>query len=172
MVREALVEHEQHEQDGKRRGTAGWDFVHVAIDDATRLAYAGVLSDEKAGTAIGFLRRAIEFFKRHGVTVERVMTDNGSAYKSHRFRDMLAEAGIRHKRTRPYTPRTNGKAERFIQTSLREWIYARPFETSLDRTAAMPAWLCNYNSKRPHSALGGQPPISRLTKDNLLGNDN
>jgi transposase InsO family protein len=153
-----------------KRGT-GWEALHVAIDDASRLAYTEILPDEKTTSATAFLARALAFFARHGVTVERVMTDNGSAYKSHRFRDMLAEAGIRHKRTRPYTPRTNGKAERFIQTSLREWIYARPFETSLDRTAAMPAWLCNYNSKRPHSALGGKPPISRLTKDNLLGND-
>ncbi len=118
--------------------------------------------DEKTTSATAFLARARAFFARHGVTVERVTTDNGSAYKSHRFRDMLAEAGIRHKRTRPYTPRTNGKAERFIKTSLREWIYARPFETSLDRTAAMPAWLCSYKSKRPHSALGGIPPISRF----------
>jgi len=99
------------------------------------------------------------------------MTDNGSAYKSHLFRNTLAQRGIRHKRTKPYTPRTNGKAERFIQTSLREWIYAMPFETSSQRIAAMPAWLCDYNSRRPHAALSGKPPISRLTGDNLCGND-
>jgi transposase InsO family protein len=99
------------------------------------------------------------------------MTDNGSAYKSCAFRTALSNAGIRHKRTRPYTPRTNGKAERLIQTSLREWAYAAPYDTSTQRAEAMPAWLCNYNSRRPHSALGGQPPISRLPKDNVLGND-
>jgi transposase InsO family protein len=98
------------------------------------------------------------------------MTDNGSAYKSHLFRAALAARGIRHKRTCPYTPRTNGKAERFIQTSLREWIYATPFETSSRRTAAMPAWLTDYNTRRPHTALGGRPPISKL-KDNVLGNN-
>ena len=99
------------------------------------------------------------------------MTDNGSAYKSRSFREALAKAGVKHKRTRPYTPRTNGKAERFIQTSLREWAYASPYQSSNERTQAMPAWLCDYNSRRPHSALGGKPPLSRLSKDNLLGND-
>jgi transposase InsO family protein len=153
-----------------KRGT-GWEALHVAIDDASRLAYTEILPDEKKTSATAFLERALVFFLRHGVTVERVMTDNGSAYKSHLFRDTLAKAGIRHKRTRPYTPRTNGKAERFIQTSLREWIYAAPFESSAQRQAAMPAWLCDYNSQRPHSALGGKPPIARLNKDNVLGND-
>ena len=153
-----------------KRGT-GWEALHVAIDDASRLAYTEILPDEKKTSATAFLERALVFFARHGVAVERVMTDNGSAYKSHLFRDTLAAAGIRHKRTRPYTPRTNGKAERFIQTSLREWIYATPFETSNDRTAAMPAWLRDYNSRRPHSALGGKPPTSKLNKDNVLGND-
>lgn len=100
------------------------------------------------------------------------MTDNGSAYKSHLFRNALTERGIRHKRTRPYTPRTNGKAERFIQTTLREWLYASPYASSDARTAAMAPWLCAYNSRRPHAALGRRPPISRLPKDNLLGNDN
>jgi transposase InsO family protein len=153
-----------------KRGT-GWEALHVAIDDASRLAYTEILPDEKKTSATAFLERALGFFERHGVAVERVMTDNGSAYKSHLFRDMLAARAIRHKRTRPYTPRTNGKAERFIQTSLREWIYATPFETSSQRTPAMPAWLCDYNSHRPHSALGGKPPITRLNKDNVLGND-
>jgi transposase InsO family protein len=159
----------QSSKRGKGWGT-GWEALHVAIDDASRLAYTEILPDEKKASATAFLERALAFFERHGVTVERVMTDNGSAYKSHLFRDTLAAAGIRHKRTRPYTPRTNGKAERFIQTSLREWIYATPFETSNDRTAAMPAWLCDYNTTRPHSALGGKPPISKLT-DKVRDND-
>lgn len=169
-----------HRITGNRRGQSnrrargeglGWEALHVAIDDASRLAYTEILPDEKKTSATAFLERALVFFSRHGLTVERVMTDNGSAYKSHLFRAALADRGIRHKRTRPYTPRTNGKAERFIQTSLREWIYAAPFETSSQRTEAMPAWLCDYNSRRPHSALGGKPPISRLSKDNVLGND-
>jgi transposase InsO family protein len=148
----------------------GWEALHVAIDDASRLAYTEILPDEKKTSATAFLERAIGFFERHGVMVERVMTDNGSAYKSYLFRNALIARGIGHKRTRPYTPRTNGKAERFIQTSLREWLYAKPFASSAQRTAAMPAWLCDYNNQRPHSALGGKPPISKLT-DNLRGND-
>lgn len=153
-----------------KRGT-GWEALHVAIDDHSRLAYTEILPDEKKTSATAFLERALVFFQRYGVTVERVMTDNGAAYKSHLFRDTLAAKGIKHKRTRPYTPRTNGKAERFIQTSLREWLYASPYESSAHRTAAMPAWLCDYNNRRPHAALGGKPPIARLTKDNVLGND-
>jgi len=160
---------DRHGQSSKR-GT-GWEALHVAIDDASRLAYTEILPDEKKTSATAFLERALVFFERHGVKVERVMTDNGSAYRSFLFRETLAAKRIAHKRTRPYTPRTNGKAERFIQTSLREWIYASPFESSHHRTAAMPAWLCDYNSKRPHSALGGNPPITRLPKDNVLGND-
>lgn len=159
----------QSSKRGKGWGT-GWEALHVAIDDASRLAYTEILPDEKKTSATAFLLRALVFFERHGVRVERVMTDNGSAYKSHVFRAALAARGIRHKRTRPYTPRTNGKAERFIQTSLREWIYATPFETSSRRTAAMPAWLCDYNTRRPHTALGGRPPISKLA-DNLRDND-
>lgn len=159
----------QSSKRGKGWGT-GWEALHVAIDDASRLAYTEILPDEKKTSATAFLERALVFFERHGINVERVMTDNGSAYKSHLFRKALADRGIRHKRTRPYTPRTNGKAERFIQTSLREWIYASAFETSARRTAAMPAWLCDYNTRRPHAALGGRPPISKLT-DNLRDND-
>jgi transposase InsO family protein len=164
-----------HRITGDRRGQSnkrgtGWEALHVAIDDASRLAYTEILPDEKKESATAFLERALAFFERHGVRVERVMTDNGSAYKSHRFTAALAARSIRHKRTRPYTPRTNGKAERFIQTSLREWIYATAFETSASRTAAMPAWLTDYNTARPHAALGGKPPISKLT-DNLRGND-
>jgi transposase InsO family protein len=154
----------------KSRG-AGWDFLHVCVDDASRLAFTQILPDERKESAILFLDRALAWFTGLGVKVERVMTDNGSAYRSHRFAEAIADAGLKHKRTRPYTPRTNGKAERFIQTCLREWAYAEPFHSSTERTAAMPAWLCTYNSRRPHTALKGQPPISRLTKDNLLGND-
>jgi transposase InsO family protein len=169
-----------HRITGDRRGQSGrrargegigWEALHIAIDDASRLAYTEILPDEKKTSATAFLERALVFFERHGVSVERVMTDNGAAYKSHLFRQTLAAKAIRHKRTKPYTPRTNGKAERFIQTSLREWIYASPFETSDQRAAAMPAWLCDYNSKRPHAALGGKPPISRLETDNVRGND-
>jgi transposase InsO family protein len=164
-----------HRITGDRRGQSskrgiGWEALHVAIDDASRLAYTELLPDERKESAIAFLSRARAWFQSHGVAVERIMTDNGSAYKSRAFRAALSEAGIRHKRTRPYTPRTNGKAERFIQTSLREWAYATPYRSSAERAAAMPAWLCSYNSRRPHSALGGKPPISRL-KDNLLGNN-
>jgi transposase InsO family protein len=153
-----------------KRGT-GWEHLHVAIDDHSRLAYTELLPNEKKESAIGFLDRALAWYERHGVSVEGVMTDNGSAYRSHAFRDALADKAITHKRTRPYTPRTNGKAERFIQTSLREWAYAAPFESSAERAAAMPTWLCEYNRNRPHSALKGKPPITRLNKDNLLGND-
>lgn len=129
----------QSSKRGKGWGT-GWEALHVAIDDASRLAYTEILPDEKKTSATAFLERALVFFARHGIQVERVMTDNGSAYKSHLFRKAPADRGIRHKRTRPYTPRTKGKAERFIQTSLREWIYASAFETSAGRTAAMPTW--------------------------------
>jgi transposase InsO family protein len=165
-----------HRITGDRRGQSnkrgtGWEHLHVAIDDHSRLAYTELLPDEKTESALGFLARALAWYERHGVGVEGVMTDNGSAYRSHAFRDALAAKAITHKRTRPYTPRTNGKAERFIQTSLREWAYATPFESSAERARAMPAWLCAYNHSRPHSALNGKPPISRLGKENLLVND-
>ena len=152
----------------RKRGT-GWECLHVAVDDASRLAYTEVLADEKKATACAFMSRALAWFARNGVVVERVMSDNGSAYKSHDFRDLLAKAGLRHIRTRPYTPRTNGKAERFIQTSLREWLYAIPYASSTERTAAMPDWIDNYNLERPHSAHNGLPPFTKL--NNLLGND-
>lgn len=115
----------------------GWEFVHVAIDGASRLAYTELLNDERKESAVAFTARAIDWFAGYGVTVERIMTDNGSAYRSHAFRDLLCERAVKHKRTRPYTPRTNGKAERFIQSSLREWAYARPFHSSSERAAAM-----------------------------------
>ena len=148
-----------------KRGT-GWEYVHVAIDDASRLAYTELLPNERKESAVAFTSRAIDWFARHGVSVERVMTDNGSAYRSHAYRDLLAGRSIKHKRTRPYTPRTNGKAERFIQTSLREWAYAQPFETSADRAQAMLPWLTDYNTSRPHAALDGKPPLSRISSRN------
>ena len=151
-------------RNGKPFRPAGWEFVHVAIDDHTRLAYAEVLTDEKGPTAVGFLRRALEFFARHGVRVERVMTDNGSPYVSHVHAAACRELGIRHLRTRPYRPRTNGKAERLIQTLLREWAYGRVFQHSTERTAALEPWLTHYNFTRPHGALSHKPPGSRLTE--------
>ncbi len=145
-----------------KRGT-GWEYLHVAVDDASRLAHTELLTSERKESAVAFTARTIAVFAAHGVPVERIMSDNGSAYRSFAFRDLLAAHGIAHKRTRPYTPRTNGKAERFIQTCLREWAYARAFHTSADRAAAMPLRLTDYNFCRPHSALGGKPPISRIT---------
>jgi len=156
--------------DGRRIGDAGWEFVHVAIDDHSRLAYAEVLVDEKATSAGGFLQRAIEFFAGHGISVERVMTDNGSPYRSTLHAQLCRQLAIRHIRTQPYRPRTNGKAERFIQTLLREWAYSRPFQTSHHRTAALEPWLVHYNFTRTHGALSHKPPASRLT--NLARNYN
>jgi transposase InsO family protein len=153
----------------RNRGV-GWECLHVAIDDASRLAYTEVLADETKETTCAFIMtRALGWFACHGVIAERVMSDNGSAYKSHAFRALIDAAGLRHIRTRPYTPRTNGKAERFIQTSLREWAYAIAYRASAERTAAMPAWIDAYNLERPHSAHKGIPPFTRL--NNLLGND-
>ena len=158
----------QHSGMAKNRGI-GWEALHVAIDDASRLAYTELLPDEKKESAIAFLDRALDWFARLGVTVERVMTDNGSAYRSHAFRRRLKEVGIRHIRTRPYTPQTNGKAERFIQTSLREWAYARAYQSSAERGQAMLPSITDYNHSRPHSALGGKPPLENL--NNVLGFD-
>lgn len=163
-----------HRITGNRTGQSrnrgiGWDHLHVAVDDASRLAYVEVLASLGQDDATAFLERALAWFDRLGVKVERVMTDNGSAYRSKLFAAALARAGARHVRTRPYTPRTNGKAERFIQTSLREWAYARPYATSDERHAAIGPWAEDYNLNRPHSALGGKPPWTRL--NNLLGND-
>ena len=149
-------------------GKAGWEYVHVAIDDNSRLALASVAVNECADTATAFLEAAVSDFKRRGVRIERVMTDNGSAYVSHCFRDACARLKIRHLRTKPYTPRTNGKAERFIQTCLREWAYAEAYSTSAERTIALGHWLHHYNWHRPHTALQSKPPISRLR---LRGNN-
>ena len=153
---------------GVRRLQAGWDVVHVAVDDATRLAYAEVLSDEKATTAAGFLGRAIAFYARHGITVERVLTDNGSPYISTIHAIACRDHGVRHLRTRPYRPQTNGKAERFIRTMLSGWAYnGMTYGSSAERTRALDGWLFEYNHRRRHQALGRQTPITRL--NNLLG---
>jgi transposase InsO family protein len=149
---------------GRLLGTAGWEFVHVAIDDYSRLAYAEVLPDETARSAVAFLRRALAFFARHGVGVERVMTDNGSAYRAHKHRLACQRLGLKHLFTQPYRPRTNGKAERFIQTLTRRWAHGRLYANSAERTAALGAWLDHYNFIRPHGSLGHKPPGSRLTK--------
>ena len=148
---------------------AGWDFLHVCIDDASRLAYTEILPSEGQADTTAFLERALAWLGRHGVSVERVMTDNGSAYRSKLFAKALQTAGARHVRTRPYTPRTNGKAERFIQTSLREWAYAKPYASSSERTHAIGPWTDAYNLTRPHAGIGGITPWARV--NNLLGND-
>jgi transposase InsO family protein len=151
---------------GWDRNQIGWEYVHIAIDDCTRLAYAEVLTDEKASTAIAFLRRAIDFYRRHGITVERVLTDNGSAYRSTVHALACKAIGVRHLRTRPRRPQTNGKAERFIRTMLAGWAYGAIYRDSRERTVALDGWLWTYNHRRRHSALG-RPPIVRL--NNLLG---
>jgi transposase InsO family protein len=153
--------------DGKVRKLIGWDYVHIAVDDCTRLAYAEVLDDEKASTAIGFLRRAVAFYRRHGITVERVMTDNGSAYVATVHAVACRALGVRHLRTRPRRPQTNGKAERFIRTMLGGWAYGAIYSSSRERTDALDGWLFTYNHHRRHRSLGRQPPITRL--NNLLG---
>jgi transposase InsO family protein len=148
------------------QGKLGWEYVHVAIDDYSRLAYAEVLTDERASTAAGFLERAVAFYRRHGIVVERVLSDNGSCYRSVIHALACRRLGIRHLRTRPYRPQTNGKAERFIRTMLTGWAYGAIYGSSRERTAALDGWLWHYNHQRRHSALGHQPPISRT---NLLG---
>ena len=152
--------------DGKRRGTVGWEYVHVCVDDYSRLAYAEVLPDEKATTAIAFLRRAVAYYRRHGIRVERLLTDNGSAYISTMHALACKTLGIRHLRTRPHRPQTNGKAERFIRTLLAGWAYGAIYRSSKERTAALDGWLWHYNHRRRHSALGHKAPATRT---NLLG---
>lgn len=154
-----------HRITGNRRGSGhglGWEFLHVCIDDATRVAYAEVLPDEKGVTATAFVQRAIAWFEDRDVHVERVMTDNGSCYISKLFRRTLAELGIRHIRTRPYRPQTNGKAERFIRTAKNEWAYARPYRSSAVRTRLLQGFLNRYNRRRPHRGIGNVSPLSRL----------
>lgn len=162
-----------HRFTGRGPGThnlgKGWDFLHVCIDDASRLAYTEILPSEGQQDTTAFLERALAWLRRHGVIVERVMTDNGSAYRSKLFAAALQAAGARHVRTRPYTPKTNGKAERFIQTLLREWAYAQPYTSSDQRAAAIKPWTDNYNLSRPHSGIKGLTPWQRV--NNLLGND-
>jgi transposase InsO family protein len=153
-------------RDRRDQGKKGWEYVHIAIDDYSRLAYAEVLSDEKAVTATGFLRRAVAFYRRHGITVERVLTDNGAAYIAVVHAISCRSLGIKHLRTRPYRPQTNGKAERFIRTLLTGWAYGAIYGSSRERTAALDGWLWHYNHRRRHSALGHQPPVTRT---NLLG---
>jgi transposase InsO family protein len=155
---------------GMDRRLTGWDCVHVAIDDCTRLAYVEVLPDEKATTVVAFLRRAGAFYERHGITVQRLLTDNGSGYRSTIHAIACRAMGIRHLRTRPYRPQTNGKAERFIRTLLGGWAYGHIYGTNRERTAALDGWLWHYNHHRPHSALSHQPPIARLIeRTNPLG---
>jgi transposase InsO family protein len=141
---------------------AGWEFVHVAVDDASRLAYVEVLADERRRSCTGFLVRALRWFKERGVRVERVMSDNGAGYVSRLFRKACRLLRIRHIRTRPYTPKTNGKAERFIQTMLREWAYALPYRSAESRAADLPRWLTFYNQQRPHAGIGGLAPATLL----------
>jgi len=151
-------------RDGRRVGAAGWEFCHVCVDDATRLAYVEVLSDEKGKTAAGFLRRAVEWFSSMGIAVERVLSDNGACYRSRVHAEACKELGLRHLRTRPYRPRTNGKAERFIQTLQNRWAWGALYGTSAERTAALPGWLAHYNFTRRHGSLGHKAPAARLAE--------
>jgi transposase InsO family protein len=155
---------------GQTKGRVGWEFVHVCIDDHSRVAFSQIHPDETKESAVPFLKAAVAYYASLGVAVSRVMTDNGACYKSHAFRDACTELGLKHIRTRPYTPKTNGKAERFIQTSLREWAYAQLYDSSDHRAAELPAWLHRYNWHRPHGGIKSQTPISRLglDRDNLL----
>jgi transposase InsO family protein len=174
-VRDGLRQHYNTtftDREGKRRNTVGWEYVHIAVDDHSRLAYAEVLPDEKGATAIGFLRRTIAFYRRYGIQVEQLLTDNGSAYRSTIHALACRALGIRHLRSRPYRPQTNGKAERFIRTLIAGWAYGAIYRSSQERTAALDGWLWHYNHRRRHSALGHQPPVARLTRTNLLGSYN
>jgi transposase InsO family protein len=148
----------------RRARGVGWEFLHVAIDDASRLAYAEVLKDERTACATAFLRRTIDWFSARGVRVQSLLTDNGSCYVSHRFASTCQRLRLRHLRTRPYRPRTNGKAERFIQTLLREWAYRRPYHSSAQRTQRLPRYLNYYNHRRPHASLQKKTPASRLSE--------
>jgi transposase InsO family protein len=159
------VGHRIHGDRTTRVRGIGWEYVHVAIDDHSRLAYAEVLRDERGDTTVAFLRRAIGWFRRLGVRIEQVMSDNGSAYVSRRFAQVCAQLQLRHLRTRPYRPCTNGKAERFIQTLLREWAYVIPYATSAKRARVLRPWLAYYNRERPHASLGQHPPLTRLPSD-------
>jgi transposase InsO family protein len=150
---------------GNYNHKVGWEAVHVAIDDTSRLAYVEILPDETGPTSVGFLDRAVAWFADHGIEVQRVMTDNGAPYRSHVWERWCTNHGVRHLRTRPYRPRTNGKAERFIQTMLREWAYAATYSSSDHRAKVLPTWLSYYNNRRPHSALGHKTPASVIDTD-------
>jgi transposase InsO family protein len=171
LARIERIGHRIHGDRSRSVGGAGWEYLHVCIDDASRVSYAEVLADEKGVTCTAFLERAAAWFGQRGVAIERVMTDNGSGYLSKVFRHFLHRLGARHIRTRPYTPRTNGKAERFIQTCKREWAYVRPYRNSAARGAALAVFLCFYNCHRPHWGLGRITPQRRLTQlvNNLPG---
>jgi transposase InsO family protein len=160
----------QSNRRGTKLGGMGWEYVHVCIDDASRVAFSQIKPDEKKGSAVDFLKAAVAYYASLGITVERVMTDNGSCYKAFDFRVACAQLGLRHIRTKPYTPKTNGKAERFIQTALREWAYAKAYPTSDQRGAELHAWLHRYNWHRPHGGIKYEMPISRLglSENNLL----
>ena len=146
----------------------GWEYLHIAVDDHSRVAYVELLTDERGATMAGFLRRALQWFRSRGVRVRRVLTDNGSGYISRSFRATCRGLHVVHRRTRPYTPRTNGKAERFIQTALREWAYLRPYYTSAERAQRLTGWIDHYNCARPHGSLAAQPPMSRFPGGNNL----
>jgi transposase InsO family protein len=168
-----------HRITGDRTGQSntrgvGWEYLHLAIDDHSRVAYSEILPDEKRRSCLRFLLNALRFFRNHGVKVYRVMTDNGVSFRSRRYAKALRLLKIKHLRTRPYTPKTNGKAERFVQTSLREWAYARAYASSEERAKELPTWLARYNCVRPHGSVGSMPPISRLglTGNNLLRHHN
>jgi transposase InsO family protein len=174
LARIKRVGHRIHGDRSRRVYGAGWEFLHVCIDDASRVSYAELLPDEKGVTCAAFLRRAFDWFAERGVQLERVMTDNGSGYISKAFRALVQALGVRHLRTRPYTPRTNGKAERFIQTCNREWAYARPYAHSRDRAVALSLFLCFYNCHRPHWGIGRKTPQLRLRElvNNVPGCNN
>jgi transposase InsO family protein len=170
----ARIDGAGHRVTGSRRGQAkgaGWEYVHVAVDDATRLAYVEVLADERATTVVGFLRRAVAHYRAYGITVERLLTDNGPGYRSTLHALACGALAIKHSRTRPRRPQTNGKAERFIRTLLSGWAYGAIYRRSNERTAALSGWLAYYNHHRPHRSLGRQPPVARLNahRNNLAG---
>ena len=162
--------HGQSNPRARAEGGYGWEYVHVSIDDRSRVAFTQLHPDEKAVSAVAHLRAAVAYYRSLGITVRRVMTDNGSCYRSYAFATACRELGLKHVRTKPYTPRTNGKAERFIQTSLREWAYARAYQSSQQRAHELPRWTHLYNWHRPHGGIADQTPISQLslTENNLM----
>lgn len=173
LVKIGAVGHRIHGDRAKGRHKGiGYEYVHLAVDDHSRLAYSEILPDETRTSCLKFLFNALRFYRKHGIKVYRVMTDNGAALKSNRYKKALRLLDIKHKRTKPYTPKTNGKAERFVQTSLREWAYAKPYHNSQDREESLLPFLHHYNYHRPHFGLNGKTPISRTPLNNLLRHDN